>query len=322
MFAKKHKLLIILLAVLVVGVFFPRAPAGDSNPSTFDHSSPPKPAIPADNPLEISIIMTPNSYTTEYLARFLVGNAPSNYYLGLTADAPGVIGYMLTEAQYEDWYSSRPALPTSYIQSGSFDLDVSIDFHLRFFYNGTYYIVAYNRADYSVSFTGEWSVDVWAPEITHNLQNGQVVKGMHQISANVSDVWPSVESSSVKYVALSIDDILVCNETNGNLTYGWDTTLCLEGKHTFKLASEDNSGNVAVVNIEVTIDNVPDPTPIGTADGEAPSVNPEFLLFLLCFFGVPVAGVVIAAVAWGRYQSRRIEQSPTSDTKKRKKRKR
>jgi hypothetical protein len=35
---------------------------------------------------------------------------------------------------------------------------------------------------------------------------------------------------------------------------------------------------------------------------------------------VPVAGVVIAAVAWSRYQSRKIKQSHTSDTKKRKKR--
>lgn len=240
----------------------------------------------SNNPQTIFLTIPPNSYTTTYAAHQEVTIAPCMYHLILHGEPAGAFGFLMNQSEYQNWLPVRPDYPPRAFDY--FDLNQSIDFTMPFYSNDDYYIVFYNRVDESVTVTGEWLVDEWAPVIDHNLEDGMQLQGPVTVIANASD------HINPLFVAMLIDGIVVANETGPNLEHLWETTDYPEGRTTVTFVSNDWSGNLATEHVEVIIDNIPDPT--SPDDGRGSVVpDPLFLIFLIGL--VVIVGITISHVA-------------------------
>ncbi|MHA1863286.1 MAG: hypothetical protein ACTSWA_05920 [Candidatus Thorarchaeota archaeon] len=238
----------------------------------------------SDNPLSLSANMNTKSYTSEYLAHFTVQNAPVMSLLELQGSEAGVIGYMLTQEQYDDWYNSRPSPPTSWYDY--FELNISIHFEYLFTENDDYYIILYNLADYTIDVSGSWMVDIWNPEIHHNYTANQHVSGIQRMVVNSTDDF------TIRYTALLIHEYLVRNETGDSLIYQWNTLNYPDGPITLTFIAEDYSGNRVEDIVNLVIDNISESNDTPTENG-----SPFGVVFVVSIFiGIIAIATVVSEV--------------------------
>jgi len=95
-----------------------------------------------------------------------------------------------------------------------------------------------------------------------------LTEGQHTVTVSAIDSFFDVEYGMV---TISVDggSWMVMDETDGDFTYDWNTSLLSDGEHNIRVMAEDKAGHVAVASINVIVDNhVPALAIVSPTDGQ------------------------------------------------------
>lgn len=234
----------------------------------------------SDNPLAFGPYDIPAGYFPGQIPHFLVTNAPCHSILKVSANASGVVVYLLDNSQLQEWQDNLPYEPASYGFSIDIPAGLVLETGITIRENGDYYLAILNHGDSVVQVSGEWTVDIWPPTIEHNLESMQVVTGTYRITAAATD-----EISEIVYISLIVDGDEIYTEDGEILSYDWNTNLYANGGHNVTLEYADDSNNHDSVYIIIIVSN--------TAPSPGNSELGTVVVFMVLLVIVVAVGVIV-----------------------------
>lgn len=120
-------------------------------------------------------------------------------------------------------------------------------------YSDTWYKMYDNTANlfYQSHVVGTHRLDITAPSIDVNLDDGNTYSGRYQIEATASD-----DGFGVASIQLYIDGTLRETEYGESLAYTWETSSFHDGQHTVRVRAYDGAGHYSDTEVEANVSNL------------------------------------------------------------------
>lgn len=161
----------------------------------------------------------------------------------------GLDFFICDQENYDLWTGGY----TAYVYEISYNVG-SLEWEFIVPYTDRWYKM-YDNTDnlfYQAHVVGTHRLDITAPTIALNLDDGDICSQTEEIVASAID-----EGFGVYTFSLYINNVLTDSVYASSLSYDWDTTRLSDGDYVIRLRAEDRTGLVSSVEIDVSVSNIP-----------------------------------------------------------------